>query len=72
MGEPSQEINCELNFDISDYFMIYSPYNVKPIYNNSLSLSFKKNENQISSSRFSGGFCANENIYFYIHLKYKN
>ena len=73
MGEPSQNVNCEINFDISDYFMTYYPINVQPTFNYSLSKTFKKiSMNWISSSSFSRGFWANDNFYFYTDLEYKN
>ena len=54
MGEPSQKINCELNFDISDYFMTYTPNNVEPTFNSSLSKTFvHTSRNRISSSSVS-------------------
>jgi len=73
MGEPPQKINCEINLDISDFFMTYSPINVQPSYNNTLSKSFVKNSGDtISSSRFNGGYWALENFYFYTDLECKN
>ena len=74
MGEPSQKINCEINFDISDYFMTYTPKNVEPTFNSSLSKTFvQTSKNRISSSSFRGGFWASDNFYFYTDLncKYK-
>lgn len=73
MGEPSQKINCELNFDISDYFMTYTPNNVEPTFNSSLSKTFvHTSRNRISSSKFKRGFWASENFYFYTDLECKN
>ena len=73
MGEPSQKINCEINFDISDYFMTYTPKNVEPTFNSSLSKTFvQTSKNRISSSSFRGGFWASDNFYFYTDLNCKN
>jgi hypothetical protein len=73
MGEPSQKINCEINFDISDYFMTYTPKNVEPTFNLSLSKTFvQTSQNRISSSSFRGGFWASDNFYFYTDLNCKN
>jgi len=73
MGEPSQKINCEINFDISDYFMTYTPKNVEPTFNSSLSKTFvQTSSNRISSSSYSGGFWASENFYFCTDLNCKN
>lgn len=73
MGEPSQKINCEINFDISDYFMTYTPKNVEPTFNSSLSKTFvQTSKNRISSSSFKGGFWASENFYFYTDLNCQN
>ena len=73
MGDPPQKINCEINFDINDYFITYSPLNVQPSYNDSLSKSFvKSSTNRITSSHFSGGFWGLENFYFYTDLECKN
>ena len=73
MGEPSQNVNCEINFDISDYFMTYYPINVQPTFNSSLSKTFAKTSvNRISSSSFSGGSWASDNFYFYTDLECKN
>ena len=73
MGEPSQKINCEINFDISDYFMTYTPKNVEATFNSSLSKTFTQTSiTRISSSSFKSGFWASENFYFYTDLNCKN
>ena len=73
IGEPPQKINCELNIDISDFFITYNPLNVQPTYNNSLSKSFiKTSNNKISSSGFDDGYWALENFYCYTDLNYQN
>ena len=72
MGDPPQKVDCEINFDINDYFMTYSPLNVKPTYNSSLSTSIiKTSMNGVITSRFTGGHCAYENFYFYTDLQCK-
>ena len=71
IGDPPQLLNCEINFDINDYFMTYSPVNVEPTFNASLSNSLvKPSKNKIYSSLFTG-FFAYENFYFYTDLKCK-
>lgn len=59
IGEPPQELNCEINFDTSFYFMTNSPYNVVPTYNASLSKSLVNNYKKSND-----GFYAYENFYF--------
>ena len=70
MGDPPQKVNCELNFDINDYFMTYSPLNVQPTYNSSLSKSIiNTSMNGVITSRYTLGHCAYENFYFYTDLE---
>jgi hypothetical protein len=65
-------VNCEINFDINDYFMTYTPLNVEPTFNLSLSKSFvSPSLMKVDSSRFSGGFYGYENFYFYTDLECK-
>ena len=66
IGEPIQEIDCEINFEISDYYMTNYPSNVIPKYNISLSKSIEKTETMpILTSKFSDGYLAHETIYFF-------
>ena len=73
IGEPTQEIDCEINFEISDYYMTNYPTNIKPEYNISLSKTLEKSQiNNVYSSKFSGGTLIYETFYFYNDLNCKN
>ena len=73
IGEPNQIVDCELNFEISDYYMTNYPSTILPKYNISLSKTFEKtNKNIIFSSKFTGGYCAQETIYFFDDINCEN
>ena len=71
IGEPSQKIDCEINFEINDYFMTNYPSNVLPKYNFSLSNSFEKTTLIVPTSKYSG-YLGYENFYFYNDIECKN
>ena len=73
LGEPTQEIECEINFEISDYYLTNYPTNIKPEYNISLSRTVKKTPmNNVYSSKFSGGPLIYETFYFCNDLNCQN
>ena len=73
IGEPSQTIECEINFEISDYFMTNYPSNVKPQYNISLSKTIEINRNSnVDSSKFASGNLLYETFYFFDDTEFKN
>ena len=73
IGEPIQEIDCEINFEISDYYMTNYPSNVIPRYNISLSRTIEKTETMpILTSKFSDGYLAHETIYVFDEINCKN
>ena len=65
IGEPIQDLECEINFEISDYFLDDYPSNVIPKYNISSSKSIEKTSMKyIDSSKFTGGSLIYETFYF--------
>lgn len=73
IGEPPQEIDCEINFEISDFYMTNYPTNVKPKYDISLSKTVEKTSiNNIYSSKFSGGKLIYETFHFFDDINCKN
>ena len=69
IGEPNQLIDCEINFEIGDYYLTNYPPNTIPKYNFSLSKTFENTNKGISSSKFSDGYKCTETFYFYDDIK---
>ena len=69
IGEPNQLIDCEINFEIGDYYLTNYPPNTIPKYNFSLSKTFENTNQGISSSKFSDGYKCTETFYFYDDIK---
>ena len=73
IGEPIQELECEINFEISDYYLDNYPSNVIPKYNISSSSSIEKTPiRNIASSKFTGGNLIYETFYFYNDINCEN
>ena len=73
IGEPIQELECEINFEISDYYLDNYPSYVIPKYNISSSNSIEKTPiRNIASSKFTGGNLIYETFYFYNDINCEN
>ena len=71
IGDPIQKIDCEINFELNDYYMTHYPSNVIPKYNFSLSNSLEKTAVKIPTSKDTG-YLGYENFYFYNDISCKN
>ena len=71
VGEPEQLIDCEINFEIGDYYFTNYPQNTIPKYNFSLSKTFERTNNGVTSSKFSDGYKCMDTFYFYEDIECK-